>query len=73
MTPTDIKHAEFTKELKELLLKYDATIEACFDDSTDTYGIQGEYMAVSYRLHPTHFRFCSKKLSDGFGVTASDL
>jgi len=70
---TEAEHIQFIKELKDLLTKYNASIELVLDESSDTHGIHGEHMCVSYRTHPKEFRFETKKLADGFGVDANDL
>ena len=35
---------EFKKELKELLRKYEMSINVGYDDGSDTYGMSGEHM-----------------------------
>lgn len=44
MTPADKK--AFKQELRELLLKYKATIQFNVGEGSDTYGLHGEHMAI---------------------------
>lgn len=56
----------FKIELKELLSKYKATIGFDCDACSDTYGLYGEYIAVWIDDE-------SIKLTDGWGVSSSDI
>lgn len=57
---------DFKKELKELLLKYNAEIDLDYDDCSDTYGMSGVCMTVTLdrKVH---------KIVDTWGFDAHDL
>lgn len=60
------KDIEFLKELKDLLIKYNATLGFDCDDFSDLHGIYDEEIIA---------RVNGKKISlgDGFEIDASDL
>ena len=65
-----IQLANFKKDLKSLLSKYNASINFVCDDCSDTYGIYEEGIAVSFdQFHGDN----DYRLSDGYGVDESDL
>ena len=64
---------EFKKELKELLTKYNASIDFTADDGSDWHGITGEKMVVSFRQDKS-CKYKDYTLADGQSyVEASDL
>ena len=67
------KATEFKKELKELLTKYNASIDFACDDCSDWHGITGERMTVSFRQGKT-FKYDKYTLADYQSyIDASDL
>jgi hypothetical protein len=60
------KVAEFKKELKELLAKYNASIDWDCGDGSDTYGIYGETMSIDVDGK-------TEKICDGWSIESADL
>jgi len=58
---------KFTKELKELLKKYDVEISFDYSDSSDTHGIYNPN--ILFESKTNNF----KKSVNGYGVSSSDL
>lgn len=42
-----IKQKEFLKDLRELLIKYNAEIEWTCDECSDTFGLSGDHLYIS--------------------------
>lgn len=60
--------SNFKRELRELLQKYNASIEVGYADCSDTHGMYDEHMAVSFRNGK------SERLTEyGWGIDAGDL
>ncbi len=62
----------FKKELRELLVKYNATIGFSVGESSDTHGLYGEKIEVTLK-HSTKPHYRSFTLSEGWTVCKSDL
>lgn len=61
----------FKKELKELLIKYNATIEFSVGEGSDTHGLYGEKIEVGLKTHTSKYEYFT--LSEGWCVGKSDL
>lgn len=61
---THAKQDRFMQELKELLKKYDATIEADCTYASDSNGVYDEHMVVVFGYHDQH------RISDTWSVRA---
>lgn len=66
MTDTNEKLKAFRADLRELLVRYDASL--CFNCEGDTHGIQEEEIAVSFGWGGDY-----STLANGYSVAASDL
>jgi len=64
-TPQD----NLLKELKELLFKYDVSIEFTCSDCSDTHGIYDAHMTISQNKHPWNTIFKTQ----GWGISSQDL
>jgi len=62
------KTEDFKVELRELLQKYNASIDVDFAACSDLHGVQGEGMILSVHGEPEH-----EIIIDGWGIIASDL
>ena len=60
------KSEKFKEELKTLLLKYNASIDFCVGDGSDTYGLFDEKIILS--IEDTEVYSVS-----GYGISAYDL
>ena len=58
---------DFKKDLRDLLTKYDASIDFDCDDCSDTYGITGDHLGVCFDGQNVI------KLNSGWSIDASDL
>lgn len=68
MKEQDIKLQTFKQELKELLEKYDATLEFSCSACSDLHGVYEEEMVVYFNKERTEYT-----LSQGYNVEPSDL
>lgn len=66
MATEELTPANFKKELKELLKKYNASISFGASDDSDWWGIHGEFLYASINGKDT-------RLCDGCHVTSSDI
>jgi hypothetical protein len=64
---------DFKAELKALLIKYDAEIDFGHSDCSDTYGICDAHMVAFIGKDSRFHGRNGVRLSDGWGVEASDL
>lgn len=67
------KLSEFKRELKELLNKYDASIQLGFANCSDTHGMYDERIEVSFRVNRPRFQYQTHTLSKGYGISKGDL
>lgn len=67
-TPTELDIAQFKRELKDLLERYNACLGFNVSECSDTYGLYEERMEVSFDNYPE-----AVKLADGWGVCPHEL
>lgn len=63
----------FKQELKALLEKYDATIDANVGSGSDTHGIYDETMEISIRDNKKSFRCHNETVVNGWSISSRDL
>lgn len=71
MTKMDIQ--KFRGELKDLLKKYNASINFSVSDCSDTYGLSGEKMVVSVRPDMKSFKEIDILEVRGWSIDAGDI
>lgn len=67
-----LKMADFTTELKALLIKYNASIDFDCSDCSDLHGVYGEKVVASFREGNT-YKYTEVELSKGWSVSSEDL
>ena len=63
---------DFLRELKELLTKYNATIEVGYADCSDTHGMCDEHMEI-YFTEKGSFRTTETFRINGWEIDSSDI
>jgi hypothetical protein len=63
---------KFKHELKELLIKYDASISANVGKGSDTHGIYDEYISISVRDNPKLYMETSES-ADGWCLDQQNI
>lgn len=71
MTPQERLNS-FKSELKALLIKYDAEIQANVGPGSDTYGINGESIEISVRDDPKSFAYTAESV-DGWYLDQQNI
>ena len=70
---TNMEIQKFRCELKDLLAKYNASINFSVSDCSDTYGLSGEKMVVSIRPDKKSFKEIDILEVRGWSIAAGDI
>ena len=70
---TNMEIQKFRSELKDLLVKYNASINFSVGSCSDTHGLYDEKMVVSIRPDPKSFKEIDIIEVPGWGISAGDI
>ena len=70
---TNVNTDQFLTELRDLLVKYNASINFSVGSCSDTHGLYDEKMVISVRPDPAKFKEVDILEVNGWGISAYDI